>query len=816
MLLWLGIAPWLLPTGTGAAQNQAPAPADPGAAQGRGQGRGEATPAPPGRGGAPDGRGQFPAGRGGRGGPPAPSAELNGMDHGPFISSSVATDPVTEKGIAVKVDAAVPAMLMFDTDLLRVSAAWTGGQLTWYAARDGLQQWPSPEGTIHFATAKGPGWSREGSFEDPRSLPLGPLPRDWAHYKGLYLNGDRVTFSYTVGRTDVLDQPGFATVSSAAGANVVAQPVFLRTFAIGRTSEPLSLRVADAPDGAMLERKESYVQIRRIGIGENRLVGFRGLPASAEWRIAAGQLVLRLPAMSQPTQFVLAIGPRLTGGQANVPAFSEAFTEWLNTVVPPADPAALTQPGAPKWPALETQATMGTGDGALLVDTLTIPETNPFNSWIRLSGIDFLSDGRAVVSSISGDVWTVTGIGENLATLQWKRFATGLNQPLGVRVFNDRIYVTGRDQITILNDRNNDGEADFYENFNNEVMAANNFHEFTMNLETDSQGNFYFTKGTAWPAVTGGLAVPHTPHNGTLFKVSPDGSRLETVVTGLRHPNGLAIGAGDEMVVTDNQGNWIPTSVVQRIRPGAFYGFLPSAPPPEPPPDFEKPFFSTPHAVDNSPASPVFVSNPDWGPLAGKMLLTSYGKATLSVMLTETVDGQVQGGFYVLPLQFQSGLLRGRFHRDGHLYLAGLSNWQSAGPRKGSLHRVRYTGRPLHQPVDLHVRANGIELTFDTPLDPAAAVDPENYRLQRWNYRWLERYGSPQYLVDAPDQEGQGPVAVRSIRLSDDRRTVLLDVADLRPVHQMEIGFILRAADGTELRQTIYNTIHRVPSAGGR
>ena len=42
-----------------------------------------------------------------------------------------------------------------------------------------------------------------------------------------------------------------------------------------------------------------------------------------------------------------------------------------------------------------------------------------------------------------------------------------------------------RDQITILHDRNGDGEADFYENFNNQVMAATNFHAFTMNLVGD-------------------------------------------------------------------------------------------------------------------------------------------------------------------------------------------------------------------------------------------------------------------------------------------------------------------------------------------
>jgi hypothetical protein len=50
-----------------------------------------------------------------------------------------------------------------------------------------------------------------------------------------------------------------------------------------------------------------------------------------------------------------------------------------------------------------------------------------------------------------------------------------------------------------LHDLNKDGFADFYENFNNEIMASTNFHAFTLNLETDSQGNFYFATSTPWP-----------------------------------------------------------------------------------------------------------------------------------------------------------------------------------------------------------------------------------------------------------------------------------------------------------------------------
>ena len=50
---------------------------------------------------------------------------------------------------------------------------------------------------------------------------------------------------------------------------------------------------------------------------------------------------------------------------------------------------------------------------------------------------------------------------------------------------------------------NDDGETDFYENFNNDAQVTEHFHEFAMDLQTDKQGNFYYMKGArhALPAV---------------------------------------------------------------------------------------------------------------------------------------------------------------------------------------------------------------------------------------------------------------------------------------------------------------------------
>ncbi|MEZ6066272.1 MAG: hypothetical protein R3B90_11325 [Planctomycetaceae bacterium] len=49
-----------------------------------------------------------------------------------------------------------------------------------------------------------------------------------------------------------------------------------------------------------------------------------------------------------------------------------------------------------------------------------------------------------------GDVWLVDGITTPLTKLRWKRFASGLYQPMGVKVIKGNIYVLERGQITHL------------------------------------------------------------------------------------------------------------------------------------------------------------------------------------------------------------------------------------------------------------------------------------------------------------------------------------------------------------------------------
>jgi hypothetical protein len=199
------------------------------------------------------------------------------------------------------------------------------------------------------------------------------------------------------------------------------------------------------------------------------------------------------------------------------------------------------------------------------------------------------------------------------------------------------------------------------------------------------------------------------------------------------------------------------------------------------------------------------------------MLHLSYGKCSLFKVLKENVDGTWQGGVVKFPLGFNTGICRGRFNpADGQLYVAGLRGWQTDAAKDAGLQRVRYTGKTVNMPTELHVKGDGIEIAFTSPLDESSAKDAQNWDIEQWNYVWSSDYGSPEMSVETPKQKGHDPVDVDAVTVSSDRKTVFLKVAGLKPVMQMKIQMKVKAADGSAVDYAIYNTVQKVPGKAAK
>lgn len=536
--------------------------------------------------------------------------------------------------------------------------------------------------------------------------------------------------------------------------------------------------------------------------------GFAPRDLNAEWTAAQRRLQLRIPAGRKPLRFTLWIpAESATAADANPGKVAPGLS---SPPIPDAerDLTALTRGGPPRWPQkLETPPIAGTDDGPFAADILTAPETNPWLAQTRFTGLDLLADGRIAACTWDGDVWLVENIdSQNPAastrTLRWQRIASGMFQPLGLKIVNEKIHVLCRDQLAVLHDFNGDGEIDFYECLNNDHQVTEHFHEFAMGLQTDEEGNFYYAKS----GCHGKEAV--VPHHGTLLRVSRDGSRTDILANGFRAANGVCLNPDGSFVVTDQEGFWNPKNRINwvTLNPNGkphFYGNMLGYHNVADTSDdaMVPPLCWITNAFDRSPAELLWVTSDLWGPLQRSLLNLSYGYGKVFLVPHEKVGDRMQGGMIELPIPaFPTGVMRGRFHPvDGQLYLCGMFAWAGSATHPGGLYRLRVTGQSMHLPVQLHAAKSGLKLTFTEPLHPTS-VDVKNVQAKTWSLKRTADYGSKHF------DEQVAPV--RGVELSADAKTLTIDVAGLRPTWCMEIVYSLRAAGGTRVQGTMHNTIH--------
>ena len=484
------------------------------------------------------------------------------------------------------------------------------------------------------------------------------------------------------------------------------------------------------------------------------------------------------------------------------------------------NPREMIQGGKPNWPqTFETIGYVGLQSGAYAVDTISIPKSRPWNTWFRTSAIDFFEDGRMVVATVGGDVWIVSGVDKDLLNLRWKRFAGGMFEPFGIKIVDGLVYVTCRDRLTRLHDLDEDGEADFYESFSADTDVSTYFHAFNFDLQTDSQGNFYYAKSGQYTD----FKLP-----GAIIKVSADGKTRDVVCTGLRTPNGMGILPKDQLTVSDNQGNWMPASKVSLVEQDGFYGYVQNrqgrawAPDGgkidvkkvDPPETFDQPVIWLPQEIDNSSGGQVYVDDERFGPLSGRLLHTSFGQGNLFYLMMQKVDGLSQAAIVKFRHDFDSGIMRGRVNpTDGQLYVCGLNGWNDngrAGLMDGGIERVRYTEKPIRMVDDCKVANGELRIKFTFALDPRSAKDLNSYKALQWNYRWTGNYGSDAFHPET-GEVGKQELLIDSATLSPDGKLLTLHVPQLCPVDQLHLRLNVTDATGKSFAEEVYWTIHRIP-----
>ncbi|XZE34306.1 DUF6797 domain-containing protein [Pirellulaceae bacterium SH501] len=786
-----------------------------------------------------------------RGPEPSKIEAWSSMDYGPSLAHTFevpgARKNFAYKGIAVRLDGGAGGVargrhwMLFDTDTLRMAAAWSAKTdrnatanaktsedpsfIDWrgiqFNGEHGIH--PSVVGEIGFSTSQIPGWANPatGSFADDQRVlgrdqkRYGPLPRNWGRLKGVYHHGSRTIFSYSIGDTDVVESPGFLSADEQA-----SKPIALRILNIGPRTRGMELQVAEHPATAVplqLNTIDDYsiAQLAADSTSKRDSSNVQDIDGKSivaavwppnphvKWSSDGSRLTLKIAPGQESLSFAIC-----------QPLHSDSSAKELENSLRNRDSLKedlllqeFTKGGPSRWPQpLRSPVVAGSENGPFAVDQLVAPESNPWLALMRFTGLDFFSDGSLAVCTWDGDVWHVKPGSDNGAKeWEWRRIASGMFQPLGLKVISDKIHVTCRDQLCVLHDLNGDAEIDFYECLNNDHQVTEHFHEFAMGLQVDAEGNFYYAKS----GCHGKAAI--VPHHGTLLKVSRDGTKTTILANGFRAANGVCLNPDGSFFVTDQEGFWNPKNRINWVTLSEsghpkFYGNMlgyhdvtdtsDSA--------MEPPLCWITNAFDRSPAELLWVESPKWGKLHGRLLNLSYGYGKVFLVPHERVDGKMQGGMIELPLpSFPTGVMRGRFHpKDEHLYLCGMFAWAGNATAPGGLYRIRATNRPVCLPVELRALRDGIQLGFTEPLDKTS-VQPDAFSVSVWGLERTAKYGSKH--IDEKD------LAVSSVILSQDGTAIDLKIDGLKPTWGMQIQYSLRTASGESIQGTLHNTIHTLP-----
>ena len=706
----------------------------------------------------------------------------------PFFQSQVEVNPpakgqLTSENFVVRgilLPLASGHCVLFDQELLRVAAIWkipAGGTAVTPAnmaqnsyttlGRQPTAAHPRPAGPALLATAVHPGVARTAAAlkDDPRppervgDVGRGALPAAVGRFEGIERAGDTAILHYQSGTTAVTEWHESRTFGAAS-------QVF-RHFEIPAHAEPLVFAVGVAVSDLVRVTTNSAALV----IGKND-----------------DETVATLAPSPSPQRVTLA----LTFDSTEAPAL-------------PATPPRPARKSGLRWPGTATApaALNEIAHNGLVFDRIATPDENPWHRLVRAADLAFLTDDRAAVVTYDGDVWLVDGFADPaLAHLTWRRFASGLQEPLAIAAPKGVIQVATKNGVVRLHDRDGDGEADWFENFNDQMLQSQTTRSFPLDMAVGPDGSTYVTQGGIVVGSGMNAGGEGTAHTGGFFKISPDGRTSELFAGGAREPYVTVHPKTGLVTGTDQQGHWIVTSPSYLVRKGDNFGYMQ--------PTLTKPTPALawiPHEQDTSSASEVWLVGNGMGAWNGRLLHLSYGTSRLFVISPDLEAPVPQGAAIPLEIAPDLPLLHARMNLRGDaLFLAGLQIYGARSTANWGLGRLRPGTTPIVTALAARSCADGVVLEFAAPLDPAS-LSPAKVIARGWNYRRSAAYGSGRYALDG--SAGTTPEGVAQVVLSADRKSVFVHLPHLPAMAQLEVRHDFLFANGGPARGVVFFTINQ-------
>lgn len=483
--------------------------------------------------------------------------------------------------------------------------------------------------------------------------------------------------------------------------------------------------------------------------------------------------------------------------------------------------------------------------------------TVPTPEGVRLEGGGVLSlpDGSLAVCTRRGDVWIIENpTMENGTKASFKKFASGLHEPLGLAYHDGALYTAQRGELTKLIDSDGDRIADVYQTIYAWPLSTH-YHEYSFGPVLAPDNSFFVTANVAFGNQQWYRGESRVPWRAWTMKISEDGT-MEPWATGMRSPAGYGL-INDELFYTDNQGDWVGTGALWHLPKGAFTGHpaglkwaghkdspvniseeqfyskidkrevkkngryvKPSNIENEEDPDFvyemkehfpqlQLPSVLLPHGILGISTSEVKVDETEgkFGPFSGQVLIGDMGQSKIMRVVLEKVKGQYQGVAFDFRAGFQSGVMRMDFDQDGKLFVGETNRgWGSSGTTNSGLQFLTWTGRVPFEMKTVKAMPDGFEIEFTKPVDRASAEDLDSYVGKSYIFKYHAAYGSPQTNIEE--------IKLKGVKVSDDGLKVRVVTDKLRQyyLHEMTLSGVKEAGSSNiTLHPTFFYTLNEIP-----
>ena len=450
-------------------------------------------------------------------------------------------------------------------------------------------------------------------------------------------------------------------------------------------------------------------------------------------------------------------------------------------------------------------------------------------------GLVLTNDKTTVIATRTAGIW-------RMVKGEWRLFAEGTFDSLGLLVEDKKgftVIAGQKAELTRISDTNGDGIADKYETLFDAHSYHGNYHSYMHGPVRGSDGAYYininladggdgstYKAGGKYMGSAGGFA-------GWNIRVEPNG-KFTPWANGLRSPAGMGTSPDGRLWYDDNQGEYVGTSKIFVIEQDKFYGHpaglvdLPGMTPDSPEIAWEKvqnkrtnAIILLPHnRVANSPGNPAWdTSKGKFGAFAGQMLMGDQTQSNLLRIAVQNVDGAEQGSVMPFIDGLESGVMRPLFLPDGSLLLGQTGRgWQAKGGHVASLQRIKWDGKIISPAItQMLATPTGFAIELTQAIDSKVTADELRslLTLESWVYRDAPDYGS--------DELGFQQEAINSIALSDDRKTIHIDLASLTQakIHPQQTARIYHAQLASTMlfsknapeKMDAYYTLYKFPVA---